>query len=54
MHATALSKQYALEGGGSVMAVRQTSLGVAPNTVFGLLGPNGVPLGGCASPRNVL
>ena len=40
-HADKLSKRYPLEGGGSVQAVRETSVGVPPNTVLGLLGPNG-------------
>jgi ATP-binding cassette subfamily A (ABC1) protein 3 len=40
-HANLLSKCYALEGGGSVQAVRETSIGVKPNEVLGLLGPNG-------------
>lgn len=40
-HADKLSKKYPLEGGGSVQAVRETSVGVPPNTVLGLLGPNG-------------
>eukprot|EP01046_Picozoa_sp_COSAG06_P013441 COSAG06_NODE_813_length_12161_cov_3.785193_17_plen_155_part_00 len=35
-----LSKRYVLEGGGSVQAVRHTSLGVAPNSILGLLGPS--------------
>ena len=40
-HADTLSKCYPLEGGGSVQAVRETSLGVAKDSVLGLLGPNG-------------
>lgn len=40
-HANKLSKKYPLEGGGSVQAVRETSIGVPKNEVLGLLGPNG-------------
>lgn len=40
-HANELSKCYSLEGGGSVQAVRETSIGVAKDEVIGLLGPNG-------------
>ena len=40
-HAEDLSKRYALRGGGSVQAVRHTSIGVPPDCIMGLLGPNG-------------
>lgn len=33
-----LSKRYPLQGGGSVQAVRHTSIGVPPNSILGLLG----------------
>lgn len=41
VHAQTLSKRYPLAGGGAVQAVRETSVGVKPDTVLGLLGPNG-------------
>jgi ABC-type multidrug transport system fused ATPase/permease subunit len=41
VHAELLSKRYSLSDGGSVQAVRNTSLGCPKNQILGLLGPNG-------------